>query len=85
MWIAVRNLPIVDKSATSLQKVDDDWIRFEDSLSFVFWQSLSELPAIVDWSISLQGVFLSYFKVVRTVPWSCVDDAASLIQGNVFT
>ena len=74
---------LADEHAALLQQLDDDRIRFEHGLAFVFRQAFDEAAFVVLRRVGFEAVFLAGAEVVRAVAGRGVHDAAALIERHV--
>ena len=81
--IAVRQFALADQHAALLQQFDDDRIRLEDGLAFVFGQAFDEAAFVVLRRVGFEAIFLAGAKVVGAMAGRGVNDAAALVERDV--
>ena len=83
MRIAVLEFVIAEQSAALAKQIHDRQVGFPHRLAFVFRQAFSEAAVVVDGRGDRQAIFLAGDKVFGSVARGGMNDAASLIEGDV--
>src|SRR5258706_526138 len=85
MRVAVLVFMMPQQRAAIAKQLDDNRIRGEYVLAFVFRQALEIDSAIIDWRINPQAIFLAGIEIVGAMTGRGVYDAAALIERYVIS